>query len=153
MLERPGGRPARSLLPLLATGGLQQQTGAQLGTVSPRSGHPPPPPQRGLGTENSLSREFLVVWSLASLLLLARRFCREKSAFSCGVNRAALAAAASSPPGTLGRNLTLLSNLRVCLGHSGGAGPTAPLPLQGRPQGTRSALAETSDAEDLANPD
>lgn len=106
------GVPARSLLPLLATGGLQQQTGAQLGTLSPRGGHPPPPPHGprwGLGTENSLSREFLVVWSLASLLLLARRFCREKSAFSRGVNGAALMAAASLPPGTLGRNLTLPS--------------------------------------------
>ena len=77
--------------------------GAQLGTLSPRGGHPTPPPRGprwGLGTENSLSREFLVVWSLASLLLLARRFCREKSSFSRGVNRAALVVAASLPPGT-----------------------------------------------------
>ena len=36
--------------PLLVTGGLQQQRGARLGTLSPHSGHPPQLPQGALRT-------------------------------------------------------------------------------------------------------
>lgn len=65
--------------------------------------------RRGLSTENLLSKEFLVVWSFASLLLLALRFCKEKSTFSHGTSKGALMRQKVSRSGNFSRNFTLLS--------------------------------------------
>lgn len=73
--------------------------------------------RRGLSPENSLSKEFLVVWSLASLLLLALRFCKEKSTFLHGTTEVALKWQQVQWPATFCRKLTLLS-LHKTLGEA-----------------------------------
>lgn len=73
--------------------------------------------RRGLSPENSLSKEFLVVWSLASLLLLALRFCKKKSTFLHGTTEVALKWQQVQWPATFCRKLTLLS-LHKTLGEA-----------------------------------